>query len=286
MKFGVHVSIAGSLAKAVLRAKAIRCDTFQIFTRNPRSWIAKELTDEMATAFKREVNESGIYPIFSHMPYLPNIASQEEPIYKKSLQSLEDELIRCDALSIPYTIIHLGSAKNAPKSDGLKTFIKGIDSVFDKKEFKCGLLLENTAGKEGKLGSLLEDLYEIISKSKFPHKIGICFDTCHAFASGYDIRSSIVLGEILDEIDEQIGLEKLKIIHCNDSVFDLGSGRDRHEHIGMGKIGIEGFKHLLSEKRLRSVPFICETPVDYRRNDRSQLEILRCLLAEIEKVAY
>jgi len=281
MKFGVHVSIAGGISKAISRAKEISCDTFQIFTRNPRAWSVKPLSSEAIMEFKQGIEKSGLSPVFSHMPYLPNIASPEQGIWAKSIQSLETELLRCDALSIPFTIIHLGSSKSASHEEGLNRIITAIDSIFKKEEINCILLLENTAGKTKKLGSSLKDLYTIISRTKFPQKIGICFDTCHAFASGYDIRSLDTLKEILDEIESNIGLNKLKVLHCNDSVFELGSGRDRHEHIGLGKIGLNGFANLLKEKRLRNIPFICETPVDYRRGDKEELKVLRNLFTKI-----
>lgn len=278
MKFGAHVSIAGSIELSVKRAKAIGCDTFQIFTRNPRSWTSKDLTEDIASKFKDSVLESNLWPIYAHMPYLPNIASPETEMWNKSILHLREELVRCDTLNIPYIVSHLGSPKGSKKEKGISNIIKALNKVFKNYKGKCVILLENTAGKDGSLGSSIEDICDIISMIKKQEKIGFCLDTCHAFASGYDLRKLEVITEILNGIDECVGLDKLLSIHCNDSKFDLGTGRDRHEHIGLGCIGEIGFKALLSEERLRKVPFVCETPVDERRDDKGNLEYLRQLL--------
>lgn len=281
MKFGAHVSIAGSIELSIKRAMVIGCDTFQIFTRNPRSWTAKELTDDVTLKFKNGVLESNLWPIYAHMPYLPNIANPNTEMWNKSILHLKEELVRCDTLKIPYIVTHLGSPKGSKKEKGISNIIKALNKVFKKYKGKCMILLENTAGKDDSLGSSIEDICDIISRIKNQERIGLCLDTCHAFASGYDLRNPEVITEILNGIDECIGLNKLLSIHCNDSKFDLGSGRDRHEHIGLGSIGEIGFKAILGEKRLRKIPFICETPIDERRDDKGNLEYLRQLLKNI-----
>ena len=281
MKFGAHVSIAGSIELSIKRAIAIGCDAFQIFTRNPRSWTAKELTDDVTLKFKNGVLESNLWPIYAHMPYLPNIANPNTEMWNKSILHLKEELVRCDTLKIPYIVTHLGSPKGSKKEKGISNIIKALNKVFKKYKGKCMILLENTAGKDDSLGSSIEDICDIISRIKNQERIGLCLDTCHAFASGYDLRNPEVITEILNGIDECIGLNKLLSIHCNDSKFDLGSGRDRHEHIGLGSIGEIGFKAILGEKRLRKIPFICETPIDERRDDKGNLEYLRQLLKNI-----
>ena len=281
MKFGAHVSIAGSIELSIKRAIAIGCDAFQIFTRNPRSWTAKELTDDVTLKFKNGVLESNLWPIYAHMPYLPNIANPNTEMWNKSILHLKEELVRCDTLKIPYIVTHLGSPKGSKKEKGISNIIKALNKVFKKYKGKCMILLENTAGKDDSLGSSIEDICDIISRIKNQEKIGFCLDTCHAFASGYNLRKSEVITKILNGIDECVGLNKLLLIHCNDSKFALGSGRDRHEHIGLGSIGEIGFKAILGEKRLRKVPFICETPIDERRDDKGNLEYLRQLLKNI-----
>lgn len=281
MRIGAHVSIAGSIELSIKRAIAIGCDAFQIFTRNPRSWTAKELTDDVTLKFKNGVLESNLWPIYAHMPYLPNIANPNTEMWNKSILHLKEELVRCDTLKIPYIVTHLGSPKGSKKEKGISNIIKALNKVFKKYKGKCMILLENTAGKDDSLGSSIEDICDIISRIKNQERIGLCLDTCHAFASGYDLRNPEVITEILNGIDECIGLNKLLSIHCNDSKFDLGSGRDRHEHIGLGSIGEIGFKAILGEKRLRKIPFICETPIDERRDDKGNLEYLRQLLKNI-----
>jgi deoxyribonuclease-4 len=278
MKFGVHVSIAGGLSKSFLKAKKIGCDTFQIFTRNPRSWKYKPLTEEIKIEFKHSLKKFNIKPIFSHMPYLPNLASPDKEIWNKSIASLKIELDRCDKLRIPYIVTHLGSPKKEKKEIGIANVIKALNQCLENYNGSCTILLENTAGKNGRLGSLIVDICNILSEIELHEKIGLCFDTCHAYTSGYDLQKKAVVNSILTEIDECVGLNKLKLIHCNDTKADLGSGIDRHEHIGLGKIGDKGFINLLKEKKLKKVPFICETPVDERRTDIDNLHHLRKLL--------
>ncbi|MBN1328539.1 MAG: deoxyribonuclease IV [Candidatus Heimdallarchaeota archaeon] len=282
MKFGVHVSIAGSLSNSIDRALDIGCDTFQIFTRNPRSWAFKEISEEIAISFKKKLNESNISPIFSHMPYLPNISSSEKEIWLKSIDCLKEEVSRCTNLNIPYIITHLGSPKKDPRHVGIENAIKALDLVLEEIDHKCNILIENIAGKKESMGASITDLHYIIENSRFTDKLGLCFDTCHAFASGYDIRKTDVVINIIDEINSYIGLDKLKIIHCNDSKFDLGMGLDRHEHIGLGKIGEIGFINLLIREELRNIPFICETSIDNVRNNKDELKYLRDLLKKIK----
>jgi deoxyribonuclease-4 len=277
MKFGVHVSISGGISKSVSRAKKIGCNTFQIFTRNPRSWVHKELVTEEVTNFKDAIQQSNIKPVFSHMPYLPNLASPEEVIWEKSISTLSLELKRCDALDIPFIVSHIGSPKNEKKEKGIANVITALDNTLSEYDGNCMILLENTAGKDGRLGSNMADICNIISEIELSNKVGLCFDTCHAYASGYNLQQKEVIELLLSDIDECIGLSKLLLIHCNDTQVELGSGIDRHEHIGLGNIGDIGFKNILLEKQLRKVPFICETPVDERRSDDDNLKYLKSL---------
>ncbi|HUU79712.1 MAG TPA: deoxyribonuclease IV [candidate division Zixibacteria bacterium] len=282
MKFGVHVSIAGSLDKAVDRASNIDCDTFQIFTRNPRGWIAKELLPDNIISFKRKVLQTYLSPIFVHVPYLPNLASPDSEMWEKSLNVIKNELIRCDLLDIPFIITHLGSPKSAGIDFGISRVISSLNKIFHEYDGRTIILLENSTGKNNSLGKNLLDICKIISQVDFPDFLGVCFDTCHAFASGYDIRQMNIVDSFLDDINSSIGLSKLLCIHCNDSLFDLREYRDRHEHLGLGKIGKKGFENLLLNKRTRDIPFICETPVDDRRNDQGNLDFLRNLAKELK----
>ncbi|NHK32017.1 MAG: deoxyribonuclease IV [Asgard group archaeon] len=278
MKIGVHISISGGIEKSFSKAEKIGCDTFQIFTRNPRSWNFKILTNDIISKFKYNLKKYKIRPIYSHLPYLANLASPDLTILKKSISSLKNELNRCDLLGIPYVVTHLGSQKGETKENGMLNLKKALNGVLEKYNGKCKILLENTAGKNQKLGSNLADICAIINEIDYIDKVGLCLDTCHAFVSGYDIRRLEVIDKLLIEINSSIGLKKIFLVHCNDAKSELGSGIDRHEHIGLGKIGESGFRILLKDKRLKKVPFICETPVDDQRNDEGNLNYLRALL--------
>ncbi len=278
MRFGAHISISGSIANSIPRAIDLGCDTFQIFTRNPRSWTSKELTNERILEFKMNISSSDLKPVFVHMPYLPNLASPDPEMWEKSIFSLKEELNRCDLLEIPYIVTHLGSPKTSGKEKSVEKVIQSLNKALTNYNGNTTILLENTAGKNESLGSNIDDICNIITKTEVQDKLGLCLDTCHAFASGYDLRDQTVITKLIEQIDGCIGLNKLLLIHANDAKFDLGEGRDRHEHIGLGKIGEIGFKLLLKEKKLRKVPFICETPVDERRDGKGNLEYLRKLL--------
>ncbi|MDY6966239.1 MAG: deoxyribonuclease IV [Halobacteriota archaeon] len=275
MKLGVHVSIAGSIDKAVDRAMERKCDTFQIFSKNPRGWKFKELSPEDIENFTKKLEASGIDPPIDHMPYLPNLASPKEDVYERSLESLISELERCEALRIPLLVTHLGSHLGEGKKAGFSRIIGAINSAFSKVQNDVMLLLENTAGTKNSMGSTFEDIGHIMESIEQDERVGLCFDTCHAFAAGYEIRTVDGLNETLEEMDDAIGLERLKMIHLNDSKGDLNSRLDRHEHIGMGFIGEAGFEVILGHDLIRKLPLILETPVDERRDDIGNLQKAR-----------
>ncbi|MGC8937180.1 MAG: deoxyribonuclease IV [Candidatus Methanomethylicaceae archaeon] len=268
MRVGVHISIAGSIDRSVERAVKIGCNTFQLFTRNPRGWSFSDIPEEVLKSFKERLSKTDINPVVDHMPYLPNLATPNEEVYRKSVDTLIAELKRCLVLGIPYLVTHLGSHLGSGEEKGCRRLVSALNSALETKPH-CMILLENTAGQKNSMGTTFEDIRGIIDKLDYPERVGFCFDTCHAFAGGYDVKTKI--GEILDELDSLIGLGKLKVVHLNDSKGDLGSHLDRHEHIGLGKIGEEGFKLILSDKRIRSLPLIMETPVDSRRDDRGNI---------------
>ncbi|MCS7373652.1 MAG: deoxyribonuclease IV [archaeon GB-1845-036] len=274
MKLGLHISISGTIDKSVDRAYEKGCNTFQIFTRNPRGWRSRELREEEVEAFIEKVKAYGMDPVFGHMPYLPNLASPREDVYKKSVNSLISELNRCWKLKIPYLVTHLGSHLGAGKEEGFRRIINAINFAFSNDKGEVMLLLENTAGTKNSMGGAFEDIQYIIEHIEHADRVGVCFDTCHAFAAGYDLRTREALEETLKKFDEIIGFEKLKIVHLNDSKGDLGSRIDRHEHIGMGRIGEEGFKQIL-RSRLVEYPLILETPIDKRRSDVENLNKVR-----------
>ncbi len=276
VKVGVHVSIAGSLDLAVDRAKDAGCDVFQMFSRNPRGWAYPPLTDELCSTFRSKVKTTGLLPV-DHMPYLPNLASPKEDVYTKSVETLTSELERCGALGIPYLVTHLGHHLGDGMAGGRSRVIKAINTALASSDGKAMLLLENTAGEKNSVGSSLEHIHAILEGITDRELTGVCFDTCHAFAAGYELRTAEGLEDTLGQFDEMIGLGNLKVIHLNDTKGEKGSGLDRHEHIGLGGIGEDGFRRILHHKVLASVPLICETPVDERRDDRGNIEKVRDL---------
>jgi deoxyribonuclease-4 len=277
VKIGVHVSIAGSIDLAVDRAKERGCETFQIFTRNPRGWRFKKLDLIAVEQFKRKLESYGIGPAVAHMPYLPNISSPATSIFKRSLKTLIAELDRCEELGIPYLVTHLGSHLGKGAEIGFDRILTAINTALKNRPGEVMLLLENTAGTRHSMGTTFQELSRILDGVDDSERVGVCFDTCHAFAGGYDLRGPTEVQATMNEFNSIIGLSKLKVVHANDSRGKLGSKLDRHEHIGMGQIGNKGFKALLHYEALRELPFIMETPIDKRRDDRGNIQALRTL---------
>ena len=274
VRVGVHVSIAGSLDLAVDRAKENGCDVFQMFSRNPRGWGYKPLLDRDCDTYKGKIQATGIIPV-DHMPYLPNLASPKPDIYDKSIAALTAELDRCGRLGIPYLVTHLGHHLGDGIAGGRARVIRAINTALGESDTAAILLLENTAGEKNSVGSSFEHISGILDGIENHRRTGICFDTCHAFAAGYELRTKTGIADTLAQFDDQIGIANLKIIHLNDSKGDRGSGLDRHEHIGMGFIGENGFRNLLHHPTISSVPLICETPVDDRRDDAGNIAKVR-----------
>lgn len=275
MKIGCHVSIADSIDRAVDRASAIGCNTFQIFTRSPRMWKARTLSEEEVTTFKKKLEKTGISPVVSHMPYLPNLSSSNPAPYKRSIDTLRLELERCNLLDIPFLVTHLGSHLGKGKEQGQKQIVNAIDTAVSGLDKHPMLLLENTSGKTNEVGSTFIEIGEIIDKVSTDH-VGVCFDTCHAYARGYDISTTKGLAETINEIESNVGMNKIKVVHLNDSKGELGSRMDRHDHIGMGNIGEKGFLNFLSSQ-FKEKPLILETPIDEFRSDKDNVEKTKAL---------
>jgi deoxyribonuclease-4 len=277
IKCGLHVSIANGIDLAVDRAKEKTCDTFQIFTSNPRSWKSRSLHMNETTKFNEKLHESRMMPVFSHIPYLPNFSSSNISVYKKSVRSLIEELNRCNRLGISYIVIHLGSHLGKGRIFGLKKITNAITTAFSSSDGKATLLLENTAGAKNSMGGSFREIQEIIDQISDKNRLGICFDTCHAFATGYDLRDATAIGETIDRLKEEIELERLKVVHANDSKGKFGSHIDRHEHIGIGYIGNKGFRTILHTDIFSRLPIILETPIDKSRDDIKNLARIRKL---------
>ena len=277
-RLGAHMSIAGGVDQAIWRGKSIGCETIQIFTKSARQWRAKPLTAEEVSRFKRAREESGISPVFAHTSYLINLGSPDRTLWLKSVASFLEEMERCAALGLPYLVTHPGA--NAEEEEGLDRIRLALDEILERTEGSgVMILLETTAGQGGTLGHCFEHLARLIKKSRYPERLGICYDTCHTFVAGYDIRTPEALTATFKVFDKIIGLDRLKAIHLNDSRGDLGSRIDRHEHIGKGKLGLEAFRLLLNEPRFQELPMVLETPKGPEmEEDVENLRVLRSLL--------
>lgn len=277
MKIGLHVSISGSIDKAVDNALALKCTAFQIFTRNPRGWASKNLTHEDTDNFKKKLLASKIErdAVCAHMPYLPNLSSSKKDLYKKSLVTFVNEVKRCAMLGIPYLVIHLGSHLGAGVQVGIKNLANACNTAASKADNDVMILLENMAGQKNSVGSHFEELKQILDLLEPRKRFGVCFDTCHAFAAGYDLRSKDAVEDTVAAFDKHVGMKELRVVHLNDSKGDINCNRDRHEHIGMGYIGEKGFRAFLSNNEIKKRPLILETPIDSRRDDAGNLRKVR-----------
>lgn len=278
MRFGFHVSIAGGVQHAVARALERQCETIQIFSRNPRGWNYRPLDTDDVAQFRHGILKHNIQPVFVHMPYLANLASTEDPLFRRSLDSLVEDLKRTAQLGASYLILHVGSAPEPDK--GLKQMSKGINRAFRTVGTRNNvtLLLENTAGSGRELGHEFGQLRTIIDQVEERDRIGIVLDTAHACAAGYDLRTASAVDRCVTEFDRVIGLDRLALIHLNDAKHDCGSRRDRHWHIGQGTIGT-GMRHILRHAALQDRPFIMETPRTNLKEDLMNMQEVRRLLA-------
>ena len=277
MQVGMHVSIAGSIDRAVDNALAIGCTAFQIFTRNPRGWAAKPLSSKDVTSYKEKLAASKIdrFATVAHMPYLPNLSSPEEEPFAQSLKSLIDEIKRCSKLGIPFIVAHLGSHKGAGDKKGIEKLVKSFTDAARDTPDDVMILLENTAGQKNSVGSDFEQLASILFQLKPSKRFGICLDTCHAFAAGYDLRTDKAASLTLQKFDKAIGFEHLRILHLNDSKGEIGCNIDRHEHIGLGQIGEVGLSRVIRTANSKKIPIILETPIDEKRDNLGNMKKVR-----------
>ena len=277
MLLGAHVSIAGGVSNAPLRAEKIGCETFQIFTKNQMQWRIPKLTDEELKKYYSNLHKTEVIPGTVHASYLVNIASPNEKTLRLSILNLAEDLERAELLGIKYLVFHPGAHKGKGETYALDMIVKSINNVFKiTKSEKVSLLLETTAGEGTNVGYKLEHIAYIIGNVKSSDRLGVCVDTCHIFAAGYDIRNKDAYNKFFYKFDSLIGLKRLKAFHLNDSKRELGSHMDRHEEIGKGKIGVEAFRLLVNDGRFKSVFGILETPggeEGYKRN----LDLLKSL---------
>jgi deoxyribonuclease-4 len=280
MRLGAHESISGGLHKAFDRAQSVGCDTVQIFVKSNRSWAVKPLTDEDIAQFKARASETGIRPVVGHTSYLLNLGTPDETLWMKSRDTLIVELERCETLDVPYLVLHPGSHVGTGEETGLARVAQALGEVHAATPgFRTQILLETTAGQGDSLGHSFEHLAWMIEHTPAGERLGVCLDTCHVFTAGYELRTPEGYAATMEAFDRVIGLERLKAIHLNDSKGELGSRKDRHEHIGKGHIGLEGFRHVLNDPRLAELPGLLETPKgDDLHEDRENLAVLRSLV--------
>ncbi len=278
MRFGFHISIAGGLSKVVQRAEAKGCEAIQIFSRNPRGWRYAPLDLEEVAQLKEDLRTSGISPLVVHMPYLANLASHQKELYSRSIDSLCEDLRRAQVLGAPYLIVHVGRRLETTEPEALKTISRAINEGFERVENEVVLLLENTAGQGTELGFKLGQVGAIIEGVEDDGRMGVCLDTAHAFQAGYDLSTSEGLEKTLKEFDHEVGLDRLRLLHLNDSKTRLGSRVDRHWHIGEGCIGLEGFRNIVNHPQLVHLPGIMETPREGDPDDLRNMKTIRSLV--------
>jgi deoxyribonuclease-4 len=279
------MSIAGGVFNAPLLGKSIGCDTVQIFVKNANRWVGKAISEEEAEKFREAKKETGIDPIFSHNSYLINLGSPDDALYEKSVDAMRDELERSEKLNLPFIVMHPGAHVGSGEKAGLKRIATGINTLFGKtKGYKVGIALETTAGQKSNLGYRFEHLAALIEDIKDKKRISVCYDTCHTFAAGYDLRTKKAYEATLAEFDRVVGLSRISAFHLNDSVNEAGSHIDRHAHIGQGRIGLGGFRLLLNDERFANIPMVLETPKDPEMaNDIMNLKVLRGLIRKGKK---
>jgi deoxyribonuclease-4 len=274
MLLGVHCSVAGGVNNAFNEVHEHGLDTFQIFTKNQRQWKEKIIEDEEGKSFTSQLKKDKIKYAFSHCTYLINLASNDPTLRENSILSLAGEVSRCEALGLSYCVLHPGASKGADENHAIKLIADGLNLVIkNTKDMGVKILLENTAGQGTSIGWKFEHLKDIIDQIKTPSRIGVCFDTCHAFAAGYDIRTKTGFEDTMSQLDKLVGIEKLYTFHLNDSKGDVGSRIDRHDNIGKGKIGLEPFRIIMN--KFPHIPKVIETP---KEMDKENLKTLRSLI--------
>ena len=278
MKLGVHTSITGGVEKAAVRAKKIGCDTFQMFSANPRGWKTLSPTLDDFERFREARARWGLAPVAVHDNYLINLATADRVIRERSIKAFREEIDRALGLGADYLIAHPGSAKGATTSQAVRTFVEAMLRATKGMQLNgLMILIENTAGQGSALGRSFEEVAEIIAGASKELPVGACIDTAHCFQAGYPIHTEAGLLGTVRTLDSTVGISKVRIIHANDSKTAYASHADRHQHIGKGAIGLEAFRRIVRHPKLQAIPFICETPIDRPGDDKRNLRLLRSL---------
>ena len=286
-RLGAHMSIAGGLPRAVDRAYAARCESLQIFTKSASQWRARSLSSDEVEAFRQRARELDVRPIVAHASYLINVAAPDRTLRRRSIAALAEEMDRAEALGLLGLVLHPGSYTTGTEAAGLRLIGDAVNELLsDRHDSRTVLLLEHTAGQGTNLGHRFEHLATIIDAVDQSDRVGVCLDTCHLLAAGYDIASDRGYVQTFEQFDATVGLSRLQVLHLNDSKFPCGSRRDRHDHIGRGWVGLKAFRRLLADPRLAGLPMILETPKSHRRPvsadepdpaDEQNLQTLRSL---------
>ncbi len=283
MRFGVHVSIGGGLARAVEEAQGLGCETMQIFAGNPRGWQRRALSEPEGRAVTQALEATGIGPLVVHCSYLVNLASPKPEIYEKSCEVFIEDLKRCDAMGAEYFVLHPGSHLGSGLKEGMGRIAAAFKRMREAFAPKVRVLLENVAGGGSDIGGSFSELRQLADMIGESHEVGVCLDTCHAFAAGYDLRTPAGWRATLDEFDRELGMDKLRALHCNDSKGTLGSHLDRHAGIGEGHLGVEGFAAMATMPELQGLSGILEIPIETREDYLANLARIREIWASAHK---
>ena len=262
-RLGAHMSIAGGLSLALERGRAVGCSVVQLFVKNQLQWTAKPLTNEDVRLFRRARRTTGIRTVFAHATYLINLATPAEAEWRRAVDAFADELERAETLGLSFVVIHPGSHKGSGIEAGIRRVVAALDELTVRtRGYDVRIVLEDTAGAGNTLGARFEELGAIFDRVKEPKRLGVCLDTCHLFAAGYDIRTPGGYARTMEACTRTVGTGAVLACHLNDAKAPLGSGLDRHEHIGRGHIGVGAFRRLLHDRRFRRIPMVLETPKD------------------------
>ncbi|MBU1076243.1 MAG: deoxyribonuclease IV [Spirochaetes bacterium] len=280
VKLGFHLSISKGFAAVPEKAVELGCTTFQIFSRNPRGWESAPLKEDDVADFIKKVDQYELHPFLIHMPYLPNFASEDKSLYKRSVQSLIEECDRAAKLKADYINIHMGRKITKSIDSAFQRVENAVNTALEKGSSSAMILLENTAGQGTEVGVTFEEIKRVTDNINYKKRVGVCLDTAHLFGAGYDLRNKKAVEETIKTFDKIVGLKYLKAIHYNDSNSKLNSHVDRHQHIGKGEIGAEGMNAIINCKLIDHVPFIMETPMKNPGEDLENIKTAKSYLKQ------